>query len=473
MTSAARTLPAIALISVLAACGAFSNPLVAPVIIVVNGAIIPAGPVGSTVTINGAVFGTEQGSGQVVFTPTSGGGLPKAGVILSPGDWTDGTVVTTVPAGLTPGQYFVTVTSGGGLTSNGYIFTVTPAIFVPSGLAWTAASNLPAPQSGTSVAFAQVDGNNYVYAVGGATAGGAPTANVYYATVSPGGTLGAWQATQSLPTALAFTSATAATQYTTSITPSKGFLYTVGGATDAAGTPTTAVYRAPINSNGTLGSWTTSGVDQLPAPRRSAGAIVYYSSLYVVGGAGANNVPVATVLRAPVQVQGNINSFTQYPQASLPAARARFGFGASGMFLYVFGGDGSAVGPNDATLGSQQTTIYYARLASVTHDITSWTTASTPLPAGRSAFTAVMHSNFALLTGGLYSGGAAEEIYAALNPGDGSVGPFTTSGGTIGRNLFNQGASAYLAGDGSLHVVVVGGDDVDAAGTRRAESFTY
>jgi len=471
MTSAARAWPAIALISVFTACGAFSNPLVAPVIIVVNGAIIPAGPVGSTVTINGAVFGTSQGSGQVIFNP-SAGGVPKQGIILSPGDWTDGTVVTTVPDGLTPGTYLVTVTSGNGLTSNGYIFTITPASFVPGSLAWTASSALPAPQSGTSVAFAQVDGNNYVYAVGGAGAGGTPTANVYYATVSIGGSIGPWQSTSALPAALAFTSATAATQYNTSITPAKGFLYAVGGATDAGGTPSTAIYRASINSNGTLGGWSTGGVAQLPVALRSVGAVIHYGSLYVVGGAGSGNTPVATVFRAPVQVNGNLDSLN--PQASLPAARARFGFGASGMFLYVFGGDGSAIGPNDGTVGSQQTsTIFYTRVASVTHDVLSWTTAGTALPAARSAETAVLHSNFALLTGGLYSGGAAEEIYAALNPGDGSVGAFTTSGGTIGRNLFNQGAATYLGGDGSLHVLVVAGDDVNAVGTRRAESFKY
>ncbi|HUL04383.1 MAG TPA: hypothetical protein VLV16_14270 [Gemmatimonadales bacterium] len=468
MTSAARALPAIALFGFLTACGAFTNPLVAPVVIVVNGAIFPAGPVGSAVTINGAEFQGAQGSGQVTFNPAAGG-VPQAAVILNPIDWTDGTIVTTVPTGCTPGTYYVSVTTGNGLTSNAYVFTVTPAVFVPSGLTWTASSSLPTAQSGTGVASVQIQGNNYVYAVGGATAGGAPTASVYYATVSSGGTLGAWQSTTSLPVALAFTGVTAATQYNSSVSTG-GFLYVVGGASSAAGTPVATVYRASINSNGTLGSWSVNTT--LPTPVRSAGAIVWYGSLFVVGGAGSGNTPSTNVYRWPVQVAGDLTPLKV--QASLPAPRARFGFGASGLYLYVFGGDSGSVTPNDSTPGSKQTaTIFYAKLVNNTHDVAGWSTASTSLPAPRSAHTAVLQSGFALVTGGLYSGGAAEEIYAPLNYSNGSVGAFTTSAGTIGRNLFNQGAGGYLGGDGTFHIAVVGGDDASAPATRRVESFRY
>lgn len=469
MMSAARTLPAIALFGLLTACGAFSNPLVAPVVIVVNGAIVPAGPVGSAVTVNGAVFGTDQGSGQVTFTP-SGGGIPQAAIILNPIDWSDGTIVTAVPPGCTPGTYYISVTSGNGLTSNAYVFTVTPAVFVPTGLTWTASATLPNAQSGTGVASVQVQGTNYVYAVGGARAGGTPTNEVYYSTVTSGGTLGPWVSTTSLPTALAFAAVTAATQYNSSITSSNGFLYVVGGASDAAGTPVATVYRATINANGTLGSWSTNTT--LPTAVRSAGAIVWYGSMFVVGGAGAGNTPSTNVYRWPVQVAGDLTPL--HVGASLPARRARFGFGASGLYLYVFGGDSGSVTPNDSTPGSKQAaTIFYAKLVNNTHDVIGWSTASTSLPAARSAHTAVLQSGFALVTGGLYSGGAAEEIYTAVNYSDGSVGAFTTSAGIISRNLFNHGATGYVAGDGTFHVAVVGGDDASAPATRRAESFRY
>ena len=87
----------------------------------------------------------------------------------------------------------------------------------------------------------------------------------------------------------------------------------------------------------------------------------------------------------------------------------------------------------------------------------------------------------ALVTGGLYQGAAAdstEQSYAALN-GDGSVAAFTTLAGshTIvsagGSALFNQTVATYADSSGVAHVIVLGGDDVNAPGTKRAEVWVY
>jgi hypothetical protein len=56
-----------------------------------------AGPVGSTVTINGSGFGSYQGSGTVTFN----------GVLASPSAWGDGQIVVTVPAGASTGPIVV------------------------------------------------------------------------------------------------------------------------------------------------------------------------------------------------------------------------------------------------------------------------------------------------------------------------------------------------------------------------------
>jgi hypothetical protein len=434
--------------------------------------------VGSTVVLRGAGFGDTQGVGQVFFTP-SGGGVPREPTIANPGDWTSTGIATTVPAGAS-GATFITVRTNG-VTSGAVLFTVTPAVtFNAAAVTWAAGPNLLSAVSGAGVAFAQLQSGGYVYAVGGAGAGGTPVKTVSYATVGPTGTIGPWTSATDLLVPLAFSAAVAATQ-SNSAMATDGFLYVLGGATDAAGTPVATVYRAPFNANGSVGAWTS--ITALPAPLRSIGAVVQYGSLYVVGGAASGNTPVATVYRSPIQPAGVNPPLTWTLQTtSLPAARARFGFGAFGLYLYVVGGESGTLAPNDTASGASRTsTVYFAKLNPSKGDVaTSWT-ATTVLATARSAETAVFGAGNMLITGGLYTGAStptSEESYAALNA-DGTTGSFATASpaasifSRCGCNLFNHGATAYVGGDGSFHVLVVGGDNVNAPGTRRLETFIY
>jgi IPT/TIG domain len=469
-----RTLPYVALVLLLAACDFSLTASTTPNISSANGAVLPSGPAGSIVVIRGAGFGDAQGAGRLAFTPI-GGGVPLAATIAT---WTQAVVVATVPGGA-PGDYAVSVVQNNGLVSGALLFTVTAAVtFDPSVVAWSAGPNLPTAISGAGVAFAQIPGGGYVYAVGGAGAGGAPITTVSYAPVATNGTIGAWVATTALPAAIAFPAAVAATQRNSAVNANpNGFLYALGGASSAAGAPVATVYRAPINADGSIGSWTTTTA--LPAPVSSAAAIIQYGSLYVFGGAATGNVPVATAYRAPVQPAGNLNSWM--PQASLPSGRARFGYGAFGLYLYAFGGDSIALSPNDTSGAAKRLAqVAYAKLNPSTGDIaTAWMAAPTGLAEARGAFPAVLGAGNVLLTGGLYTGAAshtAEASYAALNA-DGTTGTFTAGGSSIfsacGCNLFNSGGTGYLAGDGTFHVLIVGGDDVNAPGTLRQETFVF
>jgi hypothetical protein len=351
--------------------------------------------------------------------------------------------------------------------------------FNPSALTWSAGPNLPSGVSGAGVAYAEVATGGYVYVVGGAGAGGAPVTTVYYAAVGATGTLGAWNSTSALPTALVSPAVVAATTRNSAV-PSGGFLYVIGGSTTAAGAPVNTVYRATIsNTDGSLSGWTSAG--SLPAALRSVGAAVAFGSLYVVGGATSGNAPVTATYRSPIQVTGNLNFSAQ---AALPAARARFGFGVAGLYLYAFGGDAAALATNDTADGATRVAqIYYAKLNPSTRDIgtAGWATNGTGLPTARAAHTAVLGFGNLLLTGGLYSGAAtatSENSYAAINT-DGTVGSFTPASpatsinSVCGCNLFNHGATGYFALNGSFHVLVAGGDNVNAPGTPRAETYTF
>lgn len=108
--------------------------------------------------------------------------------------------------------------------------------------------------------------------------------------------------------------------------------------------------------------------------------------------------------------------------------------------------------------------------------VTAWT-AVTSLPvAHRSSGAAIFH-------GQLYVGGGAtrssEESYAQLGAA-GVVGAFNgaTGANTIGSlsggaNLFKHAAVGYTDGSGAFHVLVAGGDDVNAPGTKHNGVFFY
>jgi len=471
-----------------AACagGGFVQP---PFLGAVNGALSPGGAVGSQVILGGLNFGSTQGTSQVLFT-NAVGGLTVVGTIASPSDWTDQYIVTTVPAGAFSGA--VAVQNSGG-TSGPFPFSVTPSLpnvpFTPSAVSWTADPSPIAAVSGNAVAFARVrvagtgSDTGFVYAIGGADNTGAPTAAVYYAAVATNGSLGAWTATTVLPQARAFHAAVAATPRN-SYAPSPGYLYVLGGV-NASGTTVDIIYRGTLTATGAVSGWTV--IQSLPTPLHSMSALIYLGSLYMVGGANNSNGTVPVVYRTAIQTDGSLSvgsSGVWSAQASLPAPRARLGVGAYRLHLYAIGGDSAALGPNDTARAKATTTVFFGGVSPSSHNIASWTSAGT-LETARSAHTAVIAGGNVLLTGGLYSGaltGTNEGSYAALNATDGTVGAFTVATGTAtiqslcSCNLFNHAATGYLAGSGSnvtFHVLVVGGDDVMAPGTKHAETYTY
>lgn len=455
---------------------------VAPVLQYVNGATKPSGNVGSTVIIEGQAFGDRQGSGQVLFSNGTGGTIPA--LIASPSDWTNTFIVTTVPSGVATGDVKVQTATG---TSNVLSFTVVSnATFSPSTISWTATTALPVALSGHSAAFAVVGGattsNNLVYVTGGADSSYAPRSGVYFATIQANGQLSAWTSALALPTAVAFHASVVATPFNSRV-KGAGFIYVLGGATDAAGVPTSAVYRGALDSTGAVTGWTSLGTT-LPAPVHSLGAVIFRGDLYIAGGATTNNAPVAAVYRARIDSTGALGGWQTQP--ALPFGRAHYGLGQFGAYLYAFGGDSAAVTPNDSNYTNNATKlsqIAYARINLRTGDLVGpgWTLNASGLTKAASKHTAVIAGGNVLITAGLYNGaatGSTEETYAQLNS-DGSVASFNGATGshTIasagGKNLFNHAALGYVDANGVAHVMVLGGDDVNAPGKKRAEVWFY
>lgn len=450
-----------------------------PVVTAVNGATLPAAPIGSTVIIEGSNFGATQGSGQVLFSTGSG---TVAAVIASATNWSNGFIVTTVPAGTVTG-IVVVQTSGG--TSTPVVFTVTSsAAFSPSTVTWTGTSQLPVALSGHAVAFAELRSTSttrVIYTLGGEDDSNTLQTAVYYSIVGATGTLGTWTTTTALPTALAFHQAVVATPANSKIT-ALGYVYVLGGETDALGAQVVStIYRGTIAADGSISAWTAAA--PLPAPLHSFGAAIFLGNLYVWGGATTNNVPVATVYRSTIDAAGALGTWNT--ETALPSARAYIGSGSFAGYLYSFGGNTGTIAPNDASVTSSTSTaeVAYAQIDLRSRDITTagWTVNPSALSKARMKHTAVVAGGNVLITGGLYSGastGSSEESYAQLNA-DGTTGSFqgATGSNTInalgGGNVFNHAAVGYSDGNGAFHVAVVAGDDVSTPGTKHSTVFIY
>lgn len=453
---------------------------VAPTLLYVNGATRPSGNPGSTVIIEGAGFGDVQGTGQVLFSNGTGGTV--AAGIANASDWTDGFIVTTVPAGAASGDVKVQTATG---TSAPLVFTITSnAQFSPSTITWTGTTALPIGLSGHDAAFATLAGTssstNVVYVTGGADSTYAPLADVRFATIQSTGQLGSWASTTAMPAPLAFHASVVATPFNSRV-KGTGFIYVLGGATTAAGAPSAAVYRGTLNADGTVGTWTTLG--SLPAPVHSLGAVLFRGDIYVVGGSTTANAPVNTVFRARIDSLGAIGDWIA--QANLPSARSYHGLVQVGGYLYTVGGETTALTPNDSSVvsGTKLSEVAYAKIDLRTGNLatTGWVVNAASLSKATSKHTVVAAGGSLLSTAGLYNGaatGSSEQSYAQLNS-DGTVGSFAGATGahTIasagGRNLFNHAALAYTDGNGVAHVLVLGGDDVNAPGRKRAEVWFY
>lgn len=452
---------------------------VAPTLQFVNGATRPSGNGGSTVILEGKAFGDRQGTGAVRFS--DGAGRTIDAVIADPeNDWTDGFVVTTVPTGAASGDVAVVTATG---TSNALPFTVTTeAAFSPSTILWTQTTTLPIGLSGHRAVFAAVGASNVVYVLGGADSTYAPRDSVYFATIQSTGQLSAWTATASLPGARAFHGAVVATPFNSRV-QGNGFIYVLGGATDAAGVPANTVYRGALAADGSVGGWTTLGT--LPAALHSLGAVIFRGEIYIGGGSGSGNAPVATVYRVRLDTLGNLGSWQSL--AALPAPRTYHGWATFGGYLYAFGGESAAVTPNDSNFTDNTTklkSIVYNRINLRTGDLVSatWTANANELIKEVSKHSAVVAGGSVLVSAGLYAGastGATEQSYAAFNS-DGSVGSFNGATGaqTIqfnngGRDLFGHAALSYIDASGVAHVLILGGDEVAAPGKKRAEVWFY
>ncbi len=313
------------------------------------------------------------------------------------------------------------------ISASALIFPGTPAAAtgaVGSVGSWTTSSHhVPTSLSGAASATY----NGYAYLIGGSSSSGGTWLNtIYYAKLNTDGTTSAWATnTTTLPQG----------SYYPSATVSNGYVYVMGG---YGGSFQTSVYYAKINTDGSIGSWSTSS-NALPQGLYEAGAVSQSGYIYVVGGLNSSSSALDTTYYAKQNSDGSIGAWStssdHLPQGVDDAAIAL----ANGR-VYVLGGSGNS---------SFLQTAYYAAFNS-DGSIGGWSTSATTLPQTLDGPTASATDGYLYLAGGDNGSGTQADVYYAKLGSDGSIGAWTTSTNSLPQPLQYADATVY---GGNLYVM--------------------
>lgn len=452
-----------------------------PVINFINGAKAGIGTVWSRFRIDGGGFGwfgEEIPTPMVAFRDATTNSIVAYASVDREYGLTSFFIFARVPSGLLAGTtYKLTVTTAGGTSNAVNFLIVAKASFNPSEILWSPSYSLPVAQQGFSAVAGVVGTSTYVYAIGGNTATSGTVdgekANVNTVYMNPvndsDGTLGNanWSILAPLPGKRGFVSAVFANSYNSLIDGSA--LYVLGGL-DETGMATTTVYRALLNSDGTIpaagsaGSW--AAMTALPQPLSALGAVIFQNRIYVAGGNDSSGTPVANIYTARINgADGTLGSWET--ESDLPMALAFHQLVEVAGTLYVLGGDSAAADP----ISNSQSASFQDAVYSAIHNPYGglidppWTAEANKLNQAREKFSAVAEGGYILVTGGLYGGapGKSEESYASV---DGSLSSFNELSAShmisslSGYNFYNHGHCVVVDSSWNLHVLILGGADV-------------
>lgn len=262
--------------------------------------------------------------------------------------------------------------------------------------------------------------NSFAYVIGGCTDGASPTCN----TGGPTDVIQTFQVYNNDSGAPAgYTNATSYTTNQSRIGGSSvvmgGYLYMVGGCTGATDctSAVTTVSSAPLDSNGTIGTWTDQTA--LPQVRGWGKLLTAGGTLYYIGGQDSGGTNQTTVYYATPS-GGTISSWSTAGNG-LPGARSRFGAASWNNRLYVVGGQGSGTGCNASNVCN---TVYVSpQLNSGGNIGSAWSTASSSFEVPRSGAAAVAYANNLYVFGGFDgSNYLSDSQYSQISTSTGNAG---------------------------------------------------
>lgn len=274
--------------------------------------------------------------------------------------------------------------------------------------------------------------NGHMYIVGG---NDTPDyiSSVEYASINSNGTVGSFSTTTSLPEGRSYHRCIGY----------KGYLYVISGFID--GNRTDTVLYAPVNQDGTLGAF-QSTTAQLNIPRAGFAAAVHNDYLYVMGGS-TEATDGDSVEYGAIAADGNITEFTTGNK--LNTTRSFCSGAAHNGYLYVAGGRKSH--------NESYETVEYAAIQ-VDGSPGTFTIAAETVDTPREIFDVTVYNKYLYLIGGYVNGDTfalTDTIeYCELDAVTGAPGTFHYTDNALPNDLYHHTAQAY--GD---HLYVIGGWD--------------
>ncbi len=267
----------------------------------------------------------------------------------------------------------------------------------------------------TSVAY-----NAYLYVIGGANSSG-DLSDVEVAHINANGTVGAFSATTSLPTA----------RFGHTSVAHNGYLYVIGG--NRGGFRLGDVQLAAINADGTLGAF--AATTSFTTARENHTSVAYNGYLYVIGGSGGNDY-LSDVQVAPINTDGTLGAFAA--TTSLPTARIGHTSVAYNGYLYVIGGNSGSGALSDVQVTPIEADGTLGVFA-----------ATTSMPTVRRYHTSVAYNGYLYVIGGSDSDGIVRDVRVAPINANGTLGAFAA---TTSFNSVRLGHTS-VAYNGLLYVI--------------------
>lgn len=233
----------------------------------------------------------------------------------------------------------------------------------------TATHNLPNGVQGDGA----VANNGYLYVIGGYT--NTYSDLVYYAPLAADGSVGNWTQALSLPHGI----------MDAAVTVNNNYVYVLGGSDGFSDQE--KVYYAPLNADGSVGNWVTSG--DLPLGVRAPAAVVHNNYLYLSGGVSSGNA-TDLVRYAHLNSDGSVGAWT-ISSNHMPYVTSRQGNVVYHGYIFSFGGTG----------GGGETSGVYSAPLHADGTTGAWLTSPNSLPQSEYGAAGIEHNGYIYMAGGV------------------------------------------------------------------------